>query len=51
MLQMDIQRTLCHDGDRLIQVIIKPSNILHIKTSVKCDLDLVGNGDHFCQII
>ena len=32
MSQMDMYRTLCHDGNRLSQVIIKPSNSLDIST-------------------
>ena len=43
MLQMDMQRTLCHDGDRLSQ--IKPSFNISVKG------DLVGNGNHLCQTI
>ena len=33
MLQMDMQRTLCNDdGDRLSQIIIKPSDSLDLLT-------------------
>ena len=42
MLQLDMHRTLCHDGDSFSQVIIKPSNSLEFLTFELT----VGNGNH-----
>ena len=38
-----------HDLDPLSQEIIKPSNNLDVW--VKCDLAVIGNGNHMCQTI
>ena len=46
------ERTLCHDGDRLSQVIIKPSNSINILTfELNVTFDLVGNGNHLFKTI